>query len=487
MKCSKLFLQLKTMYIILILYKTTHTSCSLFFHILSFSILFHRHSLSQQKSNDESSRASRKINGTNNNNTNTATAIVSNGQQYVNSNGACNNGMRRDSPTPQSPQISLSSGSDSNLSRGRHNFSSTGNEIGGGREISIRKSTLLRRIWSKELRQHDARSGSWSPPLRRTHRKLHISGTSFESTLIPNERECLECKKLDEEYSSEALPKRLRLTKTIKLDSSSASSQQQSEFIDTPQTITEPDDEINQNKFIFPITATTTTTATTTESTPCRFKPNFDTPQDSVRVEAESQQDNSDVTSDSGNHEQSRSETDENISVSTTICQDIKKHQNGEDKLIANLLIDSLNNVIESEVSENNNNNNNVNEQLSTVDVSASAYSSNSVHCVNNSFSNNNNSNNIKLNRRTSKNNTVDINDNLGDEQFSNNLKSSVNVSKSKIVFDYSQVPSVYLTNELLTDLIVNGNQSHAKARHFLYGGLTQEQVNYTVSILFLV
>lgn len=381
-----------------------------------------------------------------------------------------------ESPIPQSPQISLSSGSDSNLSRGRHNFSSTGNEIGGGRELSIRKSTLLRRIWSKELRQHDARSGSWSPPLRRAHRKLHISGTSFESTLIPTERECLECKKLDDEYSREAaLSKRLRLTKPIKLDSS-ASSQQPSEFIDTPQNVTEPDeeDDLNQNKFIFP--------TTTTESSPCQFDLNIDIPQDTVRVEVESQKDNSDVTSDSGNHEQSRSETDENISVSTTICQDINKHQNGEDKLIANLLIDSLNNVIESTTSENNINNNNihVNEQLSKADVSASVYSSNSINCVNNNFSNNNHSNNINLNNRPSR----DINDNLGDEQLNNNFKSSVNVSKNRVVFDYNQVPSVYLTNELITDLVVNGNQSHSKARQFLYGGLTQEQVNYTVSFL---
>lgn len=418
--------------------------------------------------------------------------------------------MRRESPIPShSPQISLSSGSDSNLSRGSYNnFSSTGNDIGGytsngigsggggGREISIRKSTLLRRIWSKELRRHDARSGSWSPPLRRTHRKLHISGTSFESTLTPYERECAECKKLDEEFDSEALVKRLRLTKHATLDSNS-SSQQQLNVLETPE-IRDSKENLNQNRYQLPELKTATTT--TVETPSCDLESNIETPLDTLRVEVESQQDNSDVTSDSGNHEQSRSETDDNISISTTICQDVNKHKNGDDKLISDILIDNLNNVIESVASETNNNI--INETVSTADVSASIYSTNSINCFNNNYTNSNNnyysinnSNNSNsqtrntktINNQNNKNITVDVNDNIGVEQFnksSNNLVNTVNsVNKNRIVYEYQQVPKVYLTNDLFTDLVSNGNQNVCKApRHFVYGEFNQDQLNYTVS-----
>lgn len=55
---------------------------------------------------------------------------------------------------------------------------------------------LLKRIWSKEFRQMDTRSGSWSPPLRRSQRRLNID---------PVAEKCIECSKLELEYSNCAL------------------------------------------------------------------------------------------------------------------------------------------------------------------------------------------------------------------------------------------------------------------------------------------
>ncbi|XP_058056108.1 uncharacterized protein LOC131207510 [Anopheles bellator] len=43
---------------------------------------------------------------------------------------------------------------------------------GSGGDFSMRKTTLLRRMWSRELRRYE-RSGSWSPPLRRAPRRIY--------------------------------------------------------------------------------------------------------------------------------------------------------------------------------------------------------------------------------------------------------------------------------------------------------------------------
>lgn len=98
-------------------------------------------------------------------------------------------------------------------------FGSIGGSINGiGSENSMRKSMLLRKIWNKELRRKnysnskDTRSGSWSPPLRRTQRRLYTNssfGESLDNTTTSGER-CKECEKIENE-SIEGSPKRLRL------------------------------------------------------------------------------------------------------------------------------------------------------------------------------------------------------------------------------------------------------------------------------------
>lgn len=101
-------------------------------------------------------------------------------------------------PTPNRSPASLklnssnssanSSGSDTNISR--H----------GDRETSMRRQ-LLRRIWSKEFRQYtEGRSGSWSPPMRRSQRRIHVE--------MPDR--CKECSKI-EQACVLASPKRVRL------------------------------------------------------------------------------------------------------------------------------------------------------------------------------------------------------------------------------------------------------------------------------------
>ncbi|XP_021705942.1 uncharacterized protein LOC5567272 isoform X4 [Aedes aegypti] len=109
---------------------------------------------------------------------------------------------------------------------------------GGGGDYSMRKSTLLRRMWSKEMRRYD-RSGSWSPPLRRTPRRIYsienilppeggLSGggsvSSDGSCVTTTATSCKECAKLESQYninarggklSANESPKRLRLTGSL--------------------------------------------------------------------------------------------------------------------------------------------------------------------------------------------------------------------------------------------------------------------------------
>lgn len=77
-------------------------------------------------------------------------------------------------------------------------------------DTSMRRQ-LLRRIWSKEFRQQDTRSGSWSPPLRRSQRRLHVE---------PPDK-CQECTKLEKQYDSRTVSpqKRVRLnSSTLSMD-----------------------------------------------------------------------------------------------------------------------------------------------------------------------------------------------------------------------------------------------------------------------------
>ncbi|XP_065095605.1 uncharacterized protein LOC135717437 isoform X2 [Ochlerotatus camptorhynchus] len=110
---------------------------------------------------------------------------------------------------------------------------------GGGGDFSMRKSTLLRRMWSKEMRRYD-RSGSWSPPLRRAPRRIYSiesilppegllasgggSGSSDGSSATTTTTSCKECAKLESQYNSNARggklaanesPKRLRLAGSL--------------------------------------------------------------------------------------------------------------------------------------------------------------------------------------------------------------------------------------------------------------------------------
>ncbi|XP_053691174.1 uncharacterized protein LOC128739701 [Sabethes cyaneus] len=116
---------------------------------------------------------------------------------------------------------------------------------GAAADFSMRKSTLLRRMWSKEMRRYD-RSGSWSPPLRRTPRRIYSiesiippdglggagsgdgSGASSEgggsSNMTTSATSCKECAKLESQYANSARggklteesPKRLRLVTSVK-------------------------------------------------------------------------------------------------------------------------------------------------------------------------------------------------------------------------------------------------------------------------------
>ncbi|XP_055640709.1 uncharacterized protein LOC129778078 isoform X4 [Toxorhynchites rutilus septentrionalis] len=106
----------------------------------------------------------------------------------------------------------------------------------GGADFSMRKSTLLRRMWSKEMRRYD-RSGSWSPPLRRAPRRIYSiesilppeglasggSGSSEGSCATVTTTSCKECAKLESQYNTNARagklasesPKRLRLAGSL--------------------------------------------------------------------------------------------------------------------------------------------------------------------------------------------------------------------------------------------------------------------------------
>lgn len=126
-------------------------------HLIFFNLIF-RHSLAQQKSQEESIASS--------------------------------------APTPHRSPVLKSNSSNSSA-----NSSDTNISRHGDRDTSMRRQ-LLRRIWSKEFRQYtESRSGSWSPPMRRSQRRLHVE--------MPNR--CKECSKI-EQTCALASPKRVRLS-----------------------------------------------------------------------------------------------------------------------------------------------------------------------------------------------------------------------------------------------------------------------------------
>lgn len=85
---------------------------------------------------------------------------------------------------PLSPQPTMSS---SNGYGGSGGFLNT--------EISMRKQTLLRRMWSREF-QHTKYSGSWSPPLRRSTHQQHNRLQKFNTLPETISSSCEKCKEL---------------------------------------------------------------------------------------------------------------------------------------------------------------------------------------------------------------------------------------------------------------------------------------------------
>ncbi|CAO1411872.1 unnamed protein product [Diamesa serratosioi] len=201
-------------------------------------IIMRKYSLAQQKSYEESIEVYSTTNGaTANNNKCNKTSL--NGQQQIQSTSP---NTTISSPVKYFIPFTSSSHSDVNVSP-------TGSCSGGGiGEYSMRKQTLLRRMWSREW-QHTKYSGSWSPPLRRStqhsQRRLNKFHTLPEFEL---QSACEKCKQLgvtprnsfdddlieqkeDKEQQTDMAPvlnkspKRLRLasTKTLSSNSSSAS------------------------------------------------------------------------------------------------------------------------------------------------------------------------------------------------------------------------------------------------------------------------
>ncbi|CAO1378785.1 unnamed protein product [Diamesa hyperborea] len=209
-------------------------------------IIMRKYSLAQQKSYEESIEVYSSTHGAttaatnNNNNNNKCNKTSLNGQQQIQSTSP---NTTISSPVKYFIPFTSSSHSDVNVSP-------TGGcgSNGGIGEYSMRKQTLLRRMWSREW-QHTKYSGSWSPPLRRStqhsQRRLNKFNTLPEFEL---QSACEKCKQLgvsprnsfDEDLIDQKedkgqqtdmapvlnqSPKRLRLesSKTFSSNSSSAS------------------------------------------------------------------------------------------------------------------------------------------------------------------------------------------------------------------------------------------------------------------------
>lgn len=269
-------------------------------------------------------------------------------------------------------------------------------------DMSMRKSTLLRRFWSKEMNRHDTRSGSWSPPLRRTpQRRLNLHQAEAAEL-----SQCKECKKLNDSIDDDddvilvRSPKRLRLNSTSIIASStltttpsrptSTSDHQEIEPTTTGKSTSNDDFspiQSRENDFIF-MTSTTTLSSTTTTTTTTSTTPADNSSHDILRVEIEVQHSPlTTTTADSGNHdeiltsspceslnlrltEQSHYDDDDNNNNNTVNDETLKLEMEGVDQFISKLLIDNLNNFVDEQlatdlkevvnqpdiISENNNN-----------------------------------------------------------------------------------------------------------------------------------
>lgn len=251
---------------------------------------------------------------------------------------------------------------------------------GNSNDMSMRKSTLLRRFWSKEMNRHDTRSGSWSPPLRRTpQRRLNLHQAEAAEL-----SQCKECKKLNDSIDDDddviliRSPKRLRLNSSSNIATStltttpsrptSTSDHQEIEQTTTGKSTSNDDFspiQSRENVFIFMTSTTTqsTTTTTTTSTTPAD-----NSPQDILRVEIEVPHSPLTTTTvDSGNHdeiltsspceslnlrltEKSQYDDDDNNNNNSVNDETLKLEIEGVDQFISKLLIDNLNNFVDEQL-----------------------------------------------------------------------------------------------------------------------------------------
>ncbi|CRK97282.1 CLUMA_CG010677, isoform A [Clunio marinus] len=157
-------------------------------------IIMRKYSLAQQKSSDESSS---------NIQTTSSEAFRKsrNGQSTTNKK-----------PTPPQPATTSNTRTSTPIKyfiplspqqqQQQHTSSSSSNCMSGGgsggflnTEISMRKQTLLRRMWSREF-QHSKYSGSWSPPLRRSSHQSQSGLKKFNTLPEIASTSCEKCKEL---------------------------------------------------------------------------------------------------------------------------------------------------------------------------------------------------------------------------------------------------------------------------------------------------
>lgn len=305
------------------------------YHCAKFFLFIFRHSLAQQKSAEESIASS--------------------------------------APTPHHSPISLklnSSASSANSSSSDTNISRHGD-----RDTSMRRQ-LLRRIWSKEFRQYtEGRSGSWSPPMRRSQRRLHVE--------MPDR--CKECSKI-EQTCVLASPKRVRLNSspiasTACIDSSlnSANSTRLTSGSEMPApttcsseatetTSSQSDGEIqhNVNKDAFvcmdassdeqadddeiPVSEVLDTTVDDMQPTPStNTYDGIDSAYQNTTVNDESI-DNSRTESEDNENHQNRNDLSRNTNGHTT-AETIEENGNdveGVDQYVSELLVNSLNSLMDT-------------------------------------------------------------------------------------------------------------------------------------------
>lgn len=159
-----------------------------------------RYSLAQQKTYEESTSIYSTTAPT------TDTITKRNGQ----SNGTINNQNNKKPIQPQTPSshtaspikyfIPLSPQQSSNVvsspTLSSCSFGGSGGFFHNTSEISMRKQTLLRRMWSREF-QHTKYSGSWSPPLRKsTHHNTQSRLKKFNTLPEFLSSSCEKCREL---------------------------------------------------------------------------------------------------------------------------------------------------------------------------------------------------------------------------------------------------------------------------------------------------